>query len=55
MSIRATVLALASIAALAAAVLAPTGASAFADGSVRFGCFAGHPHTGAFFQEAHAI
>ena len=44
MSLRASMLALASIAALAITVLAPTGASAFADGSVHFYRFGGHGH-----------
>jgi hypothetical protein len=46
MSFRASMLALASIAALAITVLAPTGASAFADGSVHFYRFGGHAHYG---------
>ena len=48
MSIRASLLALASLAALATAALAPTSASAFADGSVRLHHFAGHSHYGFF-------
>lgn len=44
MSIRTSMLALASIAALAAIALAPTSASAFADGSVHFRATAGHYH-----------
>jgi hypothetical protein len=50
MSIRASLLALASIAALATAALATTNASAFADGSVRFHKFADHAHS-VFFAK----
>lgn len=42
MSIRTSMLALAAIAALAATALAPTAASAFADGSVHFRHVAAH-------------
>ena len=44
MSIRTSILALATIAAVAVSALATTSASAFADGSVHFRAFAGHSH-----------
>jgi hypothetical protein len=50
MSIRTSILAIASIAALATTALAPTSASAFADGSVHFRHFAGHSHYGFFYN-----
>jgi hypothetical protein len=50
MFIRTSILALVSIAALATTAFAPTSASAFADGSVRFRHFAGHSHYGFFYN-----
>jgi hypothetical protein len=53
MSFRASILALASIATLAVTALAPTGASALADGSVRFNRFADHAHYGFLARVKH--
>jgi hypothetical protein len=49
MSIRTSLLALASIAALATTALAPTSASAFWGGRGHFRAFAGHSHLGIFY------
>jgi hypothetical protein len=49
MSIRTSLLALASIAALATTALAPTSASAFWGGGARFHPFAGHFHYGFLY------
>jgi len=52
MSIRTSLLALASIAVLATAALASTNASAFADGSVHFRQFAAHSHSVFFARRS---
>jgi len=53
MSLRASLLAFASIATLAITVLAPIGASAFADGGARLHRFAGHAHCGVLARVSH--
>jgi hypothetical protein len=52
MSIRTSLIALASVAALAGTALAPTSASAFWAGRVHFGVNVGHFHYGYVFPRA---